>query len=262
VRQTWIGTGWKMNKTLSEATSYAQTLRQFVKSKEPSVQVFVVPPFTALCKVGEVLNDTPVLVGAQNMHWEEWGAFTGEISPLMIRDCGARLVELGHSERRAEFGETDFTVNRKVLSALRHQLRPLVCVGETAVEKQAGVTRECVARQVKLALKDVPKDRVKEVLFAYEPVWAIGEGGTPADPEYANAVQGFIREAAADLYGPDGAADLTVLYGGSVNTVNAAALAKQPNVDGLFIGRAAWEAASFIHLIELVEKGIGSARKS
>ncbi len=260
MKQTWMGTSWKMNKTIGEAEAYAHALRQFVQGRNLKSHVFIVPPFTALSRVCEILKDTRVLVGAQNMHWEESGPFTGEISPLMVRDCGAGLVELGHSERRAEFGETDFTVNRKVLSALEHQLRPLVCVGETAIEKQAGVAKECVARQVKIALKDVPSDRVPEVIFAYEPVWAIGESGTPAEPEYADSIQGLIREAIAQVYGPAAGIQAIVLYGGSVNAANATTLVQQPNIDGLFIGRAAWEAASFIRLIESVEKAIVTDR--
>lgn len=256
MRKIWIGTGWKMNKTLAEAEAYAVALRKFMENRRTDLNIFIVPPFTALKRVCDVLKGAPVTVGAQNMHWEERGAATGEISPIMIKDCGATLVELGHSERRAQFGETDFTVNMKVLSALKHGLRPLVCIGETAIEKDFDVAKEYVLRQVKIALRDVPKNRIGEVLLAYEPVWAIGESGTPAEPGYANFIQGKIREVVAESYGDQVARDFSVLYGGSVNIENAASFVKQPEVDGLFIGRAAWEADSFCKLIQAAEKGL------
>lgn len=251
MRATWVGTSWKMNKTLAEATAFARQLRAGLPPA-PGVQVFVVPPFTALAAVSRELLASPIWVGAQNMHWEDEGAFTGEISPLMVRDAGARLVELGHSERRAHFGETDETVNRKVLSALRHGLRPLICVGENAAEKEAGAAAEVTARQVKLALRGVTPEQAGQVLLAYEPVWAIGAYGTPADPCYANLVQAAIRAAAAQVIGETAAASLPVLYGGSVNHENAAELLVQPEVDGLFIGRAAWKPAGFLQILNRV----------
>lgn len=253
-RRVWIGTGWKMNKTLAEAERYALRLRQYVEERERGIKIFIVPPFTVLSRVCGLLAGSPVRVGAQNMHWEERGAFTGEISPLMVKDCGAGLVELGHSERRSECGETDFTVNKKVLAALRHGLRPLICVGETAVEKQFGIAREHVVRQIKIALKGVDAEEINNVILAYEPVWAIGDAGTPAEPHYANTMQGWIREGISELYGDDTAHRAPVLYGGSVNLQNAEPLLRQPHIDGLFVGRAAWEVESFIALIETAER--------
>lgn len=244
-----------MNKVLAEAEAYALTLREFVELESPKAEVFIVPPFTVLRKVCDLLKTAPVKVGAQNMHWEERGAHTGEISPLMVKDCGAHLVELGHSERRAQFGETDFTVNKKVLAALRHGLSPLVCVGETASEKAFGVAKESVVRQVKISLRNVPENRIGDLMLAYEPVWAIGESGTPAEPEYANSIQGFIREAISELYDDKIAQQVSLLYGGSVNTENASSFVKQAEIDGLFVGRAAWNVDGFIQLIQRVEKG-------
>jgi triosephosphate isomerase len=243
-----------MNHLLAETEAYVRALRELVEAKNPKFQVFIVPPFTVLRRACELLKGSPVKVGAQNMHWEDGGAFTGEISPLMVRDCGAHLVELGHSERRAQFGETDFTVNQKVLAALKHGLNPLVCVGETASEKSFGVARESVVRQVKIALRDVPEDRVGELILAYEPVWAIGESGTPAEPGYANSIQGFIRETVSELYGETPARQVPVLYGGSVNTENAAPFVREPEIDGLFVGRAAWTVDGLIQLIQIVEE--------
>jgi triosephosphate isomerase len=253
-RQTWIGTGWKMNKTMPEAEEYAASLRDFVGRTPLVTQLFIVPPFTVLHQVCRMLEGSPVHVGAQNMHWKDAGACTGEISPGMVKDCGAVLVELGHSERRAEFGETDFTVNRKVLAALNHGLRPLICVGETAADKEFGVAVETVTRQVKIALHGVPPGRVQEVLLAYEPVWAIGDAGTPAEPEYVDAIQCSIRRAIAEVHGDEAAWAIPILYGGSINLGNAADFISQPHVDGLFIGRAAWDVSSFIRLIQEVEK--------
>lgn len=252
MRKVWLGSSWKMHKTISEAQLYAQSLKHFVESENIPFQLFIIPPFTSLPKVCEVLRDTEVLVGAQNMHWEDSGPYTGEISPLMIKDCGAQVVELGHSERRESFGETDYTVNKKVLAALRHGLRPLVCVGETLLEKAYGIAQTSVTSQVRVALNDVSSNEVARVMFAYEPVWAIGESGLPAEPEHAETVQACIRKAVADLYGEDVAGQATILYGGSVNHQNAAHFLTQPNVDGLFIGRAAWEVSDFVQLVRLI----------
>jgi len=254
MREIWIGTGWKMNHLMEDAEEYCQALQDFYQFSLPWVNLFVVPPFTVLQRVCHLLEGTPVWVGAQNMHWEDQGAYTGEISPRMVKDCGARLVELGHSERRAYFGETDFTVNRKVLSALRHGLRPLVCVGETAEEKQAGVAKEVIARQVKISLFGVDPAQVDQILLAYEPIWAIGDKGVPAEPQYASQMHGWIRKQVADLFGPAHAAKLPVLYGGSVNQKNSEAFMEKPEVDGLFIGRSAWSPDSFIEIIRKVEE--------
>jgi triosephosphate isomerase len=242
-----------MNKDLSEAEAYAWALRTYLAEHDIGVNVFIVPPFTALSTVRRVLKDSNVYLAAQNMHWEPRGAFTGEISPLMLKDVGVSIVELGHSERRANCGETDYTVNRKVLAALEHDLRPLICIGETATEREFGIAAESVSRQVKIALKGVPEHRVREVLLAYEPVWAIGASGTPADPAYANSMHGAIRRAVAELYGDPVAAGVPVLYGGSVDLGNLGGFAGQPLVDGLFIGRAGWDVASFIECIKAFE---------
>ncbi|MCL4394616.1 MAG: triose-phosphate isomerase [Chloroflexi bacterium] len=251
MKRLWIGTGWKMNKTTAEAEEYAVNLCDFVEHDSPRANVFIVPPFTALARVCAVLKDSPVLVGAQNMHWEESGAATGEISPLMLKDCGVQLVELGHSERRSSFGETDFSVNLKVRSALRHGLRPLICVGETAQEKEYGAAKESVARQVRIALHGVSREEAVAVLIAYEPVWAIGEKGVPSEPGYACAMHRAIRHTVEESYDTDIAQQLPVLYGGSVDSNNGAAFLSQADINGLFVGRAAWQVASFVHLIRI-----------
>jgi triosephosphate isomerase len=252
--RAWLGAGWKMHKSIREATEYCVTLRDYLAKNGSGANLFVLPSFTALSAVCGILNGSGVYVGAQNMHWEEAGPFTGEVSPLMLREIGVSLVELGHAERRAEFGETDYTVNRKVLSALEHDLRPLICVGESAMEAEFDVAVESVTRQVKIALRGVPSHKVRDVLFAYEPVWAIGEQGKPADPEQANGMHEAIRVAIAQLHGDLTARTVPILYGGSVDLTNASAYASQPSVDGLFIGRVSLDVASFIECIHIFEK--------
>jgi len=168
-----------------------------------------------------------------------------------VKDCGADLVELGHSERRALFGETDFTVNKKVHAALAHGLLPLVCVGETADEKRFGAAQESVVRQVKIALHGVSRERAQQVLLAYEPVWAIGSAGTPAEPGHVGGVHGAIRQAVRELHDPEAAERCSILYGGSVNLENARALLAAPDVDGLFVGRTAWKAQGLVELIRI-----------
>ena len=249
----WVGTSWKMNKTLAEAQAYAEALLAASDAADLPVQLFVIPPFTALTTVTGRLAGGPVLVGAQNMHWAERGAWTGEISPLMLKDCGVTLVELGHSERRTHFGETDEAINRKVRAALAHGLMPLVCVGETAIERDLDAALATVQRQTRMALSGIEPADVARVLLAYEPVWAIGEGGTPATPDYAATIHDGIRASAADLLGTSP----PVLYGGSVNLGNCAELARQRAIDGLFIGRSAWEPEGLLDLARTAAKARG-----
>jgi triosephosphate isomerase len=242
----WIGTSWKMNKTLAEALAFARALEAFAPQVDPRIQPFVIPPFTAVREVKRALSATRVKVGAQTMHWADAGAWTGEISPLMLVDCGLDLVELGHSERREHFGETDETVGLKVEAAVRHGLVPLVCVGETRAERDAGTADAVLERQTRLALQRLsPEQRRAPVLIAYEPVWAIGEHGIPASPDYADGRQALIRDAAAAVLGTAP----PILYGGSVNPGNVTELLLQPHVDGLFIGRSAWSPEGYTGIL-------------
>ncbi len=248
-RPLWIGTSWKMNKTRAEARAFATTLAAAPIIDDTRVQPFVIPPFTSIAEVSGLLASTRVRVGAQNMHWADAGAWTGEISPPMIKDAGATLVELGHSERRTHFGETDETVALKTAAALKHGLTPLVCIGETRTEFDAGRTAEVLARQVAAALSRVaPEHRSETILLAYEPVWSIGEGGTPAEPGFVNQQHALIKTQTERALGRP----LAVLYGGSVNPGNCRELAAQSNVDGLFIGRSAWAAEGYIGILESV----------
>lgn len=244
--QVWVGTSWKMHKTLAEARSFACGL---AREADPRIQRFVIPPFTAVREVKAELAAGSVKVGAQNMHWADQGAWTGEISPLMLVDCGLDLVELGHSERRAHFGETDATVGLKVAAAVRHGLTPLICLGETLADRQGGRAAEVLAAEVRGALARLTADQhAAPLLLAYEPVWAIGEGGIPASADYADARQAEIIAVAGGILGRR----VPCLYGGSVNAGNAAELITCPHIDGLFIGRAAWQVAGYLDILARV----------
>ena len=237
----WVGTGWKMNHDDASARAYARTLRDVADWH--GVRPFVLPPFTALQAVATELTDTEIVVGAQNMHWDDQGAWTGEISAPMLRSCGARMVELGHSERRAHFNETDETVNRKVHAALRHDLIPLICVGETAAERDWGSAADILSRQVRVALHGLAPSQAARAIIAYEPVWAIGAAGRPAEPATVAEAIDVIRAA----LGP-ALETVPILYGGSVSDANATTYAAIPGIAGLFIGRAAWQPEAFIRL--------------
>lgn len=254
MKQYWVGTSWKMNKTLAEALDFCEIFQSHKDNIPAFIQPFVIPPFTAVREVTHQLNQqkTRCLTGVQNMHFAEEGAFTGEISPRMVTETGATLIEIGHSERRTYFGETDITVNKKVHASLNHQLRPLVCVGDELSEKQWGASAETVIRQMKAALYQVAEQDVPKVILAYEPVWAIGEGGIPATAEEAAYVHDAMRQALITMYGSEIAEKVTLLYGGSVNLNNAVELISQQNIDGLFVGRSAWNANGFCALLDKV----------
>ncbi|GGM83755.1 triosephosphate isomerase [Longimycelium tulufanense] len=252
----WIGTSWKMTKTSAEARTYAHHLATSSTTVPEHIQMFVVPPFTVLAEVATILADSRVTIGAQNAHWAPQGAYTGEISVPMVADTGATLVELGHSERRTHFAETDETVNRKVHAVLDAGLRPLVCVGEPWTERQTNTATEYVLRQVKIALSGVSAAQAGRVLFAYEPIWAIGEQGQPASPQQAEDMHARIRHALTDLYGAGGAS-IPVLYGGSVNPDNAGALVAQDHIDGLFVGRSAWTVDGYLTIIRQATEALG-----
>ena len=242
----WIGTSWKMNKVLADAKVFAEGLLASEADRDLRIQRFVVPPFTMVREVKAMLADASVKVGAQNMHWDEAGAWTGEVSPNMLTDCNLDLVELGHSERRAYFGETNQTVGLKTAAAVRHGLTPLICIGETGAEKEAGQARLVLEEQVRAALGELSSEQKgAQILLAYEPVWAIGENGTPASSDYADARQAEILSVAEDVLGHRP----LCLYGGSVNPANCEELIACPHIDGLFIGRSAWNVAGYLDIL-------------
>jgi len=239
----WIGTSWKMTKTLAEARDFATALGDAGPERWPGVQPFVIPPATALTTVREVLG-SGILLGAQNAHWEDAGAWTGEVSVPQVADAGARMVEIGHSERREHFGETVATTRLKVAATLRHGLVPLLCIGEPEAVKDAGGSAQFILDQAAGALDGLAEEALARVLIAYEPIWAIGAAGRPATPE--ELAEPF--RALTEAYGGRVAA---VLYGGSVSPANARALLRIDGVDGLFVGRAAWQVEDFRELLDI-----------
>jgi triosephosphate isomerase len=244
----WVGTSWKMNKTLAEARAYVDELS--AHELPAGVQPFLLPPHTALAAVRDALPaGSPILLGAQNAHWAPEGEATGEISMRMAADAGATLIEMGHSERRAQFGETDETVARKAAAAVAYGLIPLICVGEPDPVRQDGRAEAYVEGQLVAALSRLSPAEVGTVIVAYEPVWAIGTAGRPATPDQIAPVLARIAEV-LNRSSTSGSAR-ALLYGGSVSTDNAEAILAVPHVDGLFVGRAAWTAAGFRDLLRL-----------
>lgn len=244
--QVWIGTSWKMNKLLADGRTFAEGLRAADAARDPRIQRFVIPPFTLVREVKAALADTSVKVGAQNMHWADDGAWTGEVSPLMLKDCGLDIVELGHSERREHFGETDKTVGLKTEAAVRHGLIPLICIGETLAERESGRAQEVLETQVRGALGKLSGAQIQaQILLAYEPVWAIGVNGIPATSDYADARQAEIIAVAEEVLGRR----IPCLYGGSVNPGNCEELISCPHIDGLFIGRSAWNVEGYLDIL-------------
>jgi triosephosphate isomerase len=247
----YVGTSWKMTKTGAEADAFVEVLNAAPEWPR-GVQPFVMPAHTVLARVRESLHSsTGVWMGAQNAHWMPPGAHTGEISMSMVADTGATMVELGHSERRAGFNETDDIVNRKVHSALAAGLVPLVCVGEQASDVAQGRSAERVLSQVEAALYGLDAKARAAVMIAYEPVWAIGSSGRPADASHVERVISRVKERAV---GP-------VLYGGSVDVDNALEYLETPGVDGLFVGRSAWDPAVFLQLVGLASAVAGELRR-
>jgi triosephosphate isomerase len=256
-RTILFGAGWKMNKTVSEAVEYVGRLLELLSKTQgiEDAQIFLVPPFTALDAVRKA-SAGELWVGAQNMHWEDRGAYTGEISAPMLCELGIDLVELGHSERRQFSNEDDIRVGWKVRSALRHHLRPLICVGESLEEKEFGAQEETVASQLRIALESVEPSQAANLVIAYEPVWAIGRDGSIVSPAYVSAMSGHVRSVLAGILGTEAASQVRIIYGGSVDECNASQIILQKNVDGLFIGRAALQAEGFARLIEVCLKAV------
>jgi triosephosphate isomerase len=248
IRKKLIAGNWKMNKTSADAVALAHDIVVAVGT-HTNVEVVICPPFTALESVAGAIDGSLVKLGAQNMHFEASGAYTGEVSAPMLRALFATHVILGHSERRTLFGETDDLVNKKVMAALKNQLRPIVCVGESLAEREAGSTLRVVQAQTEKALEGVSKELAASLIIAYEPVWAIGTGKV-ATSEQAQEVHAFIRELLTKLFGEPAAQRIRILYGGSMKPANAAELLAQSDIDGGLIGGASLEARGFLELIK------------
>jgi triosephosphate isomerase len=248
LRKKLIAGNWKMNKTSSDGLQLTQEIVAEV-GKLTDVEVVVCPPFTALESVAKAVDGSTVKLGAQNMHHEANGAYTGEISAAMLRALFATHVILGHSERRTYFAENDAFINKKVLAALKNQLRPILCVGETLAERESGATLKVVQTQLEAGLEGVSKELATSVVIAYEPVWAIGTGKV-ATTEQAQEVHAFIRSLLTKLFGEAVAQKLRILYGGSMKPSNAPELLAQKDIDGGLIGGASLESRSFVDLVK------------
>jgi len=251
-RRLLAGTGWKMNMTAAETGAYADELRRLAPGLPlDAVDCFVLPPFTSLHAAQKAFAGLAVAIGGQTMHWETSGAWTGEISAPMLVEAGCRYVELAHSERLAHFGETYELVRQKVNAALFFGLTPILCIGETAEDKRLGRADAVLAAQMATALADQPPERVPDVVLAYEPRWAIGAAAA-ASPDYVAARHGGLRALVEDRFGREAASRTRIIYGGSVTPQNGRDLVAIGDVDGLFVGRAAWSPAGFAAIIALV----------
>lgn len=246
MRKPIIAGNWKMNMTPSQAKELVTNLIPLVK--DAACDVVVCPPYVDIALVAELVQGTNIQVGAQNIHWAEKGAFTGEISAAMLKEAGAAYAIIGHSERRQYFGETDATVNSRTKAALAAGIVPIICVGESLEQREKGETDAVVSGQVKADLADIPGEAVAGLVIAYEPIWAIGTGKTATD-EQANETIGLIRETIASLYGQAVADQVRIQYGGSMNPKNVKGLMAQPQIDGGLIGGASLKAADFAQVV-------------
>ncbi len=250
MRTPLVAGNWKMNKTIAEASDLANTLRVPL-SAIVDVEKVLCPPYIALSAVASSLEGSGIGLGAQNLHWEEKGAFTGEVAPNMIREI-CNYVIIGHSERRAYFGETDETVNRKVAAAIKHGLTPIVCVGETLDQYEAGLTAEVVQRQIKAGLAGMDSANVAKIVVAYEPVWAIGTGKASSGDNANYVHQKVIRPALGEIFGAEGANAIRILYGGSVTAANAAEFFAYPDIDGALVGGASLKPDEFVAITKAI----------
>lgn len=248
MRKPIIAGNWKMHKTLSEAKAFVAE----IKERNPvndEVEMIVCPPALFLESLVREATDTSLKVGAQNVHFEENGAFTGEISPYALRDLNVDVVIIGHSERRQLFGETDEAVSKKVHAAFKHNLIPIICCGETNQQRIAGKTNEVVKVQIEAGLTGLTEDQVKNSVLAYEPIWAIGTGKSASAAD-ANEVCKYLRQIVANMFSTEAAETVRILYGGSVNSSNIKELMAERNIDGALVGGASLEATSFLSLVE------------
>jgi triosephosphate isomerase len=247
MRRPIITANWKMHKMVGEAIDFVTSLQKELEGWK-AAEVVLAPSFVALSPIGERLKGGDLALAAQDIFWEDKGAYTGEISPLMLRDVGCRYAIIGHSERRTYFGETDETVNKKVKAALSNDLNPIICVGESLKERESGDTIKVVQRQVTDALKEVGIEAARRIVIAYEPIWAIGTGKT-ASTGQAQEVQSYIRRFLGDIFSPDLAEVIRIQYGGSVKPDNIDELMAQPDIDGALVGGASLDLGSFVRIV-------------
>lgn len=247
MRTPFVAGNWKMNKTVEEARALVAEMLPGLQEVK-SVEQVLCPPFMSLMPVSAMLVGTEIGLGAQNLHWEEKGAFTGEVSPGMVKEF-CKYVIIGHSERRTYFGETDETVNKRTLAALARGLVAIVCIGETLAENETGQTAAVIERQIREGLKNIPAEQLTRLVIAYEPVWAIGTGRAATGPDANRVVAAMIRPALRELYGKAVADATRILYGGSVTGANAAEFFSQPEIDGALVGGASLKPADFVEIV-------------
>jgi len=248
MRKKVIAGNWKMYKDVNESIEFVKELVLKQNNIPDNTDVIICVPFTSLFSVNQILKDSKIKLGAQNMFYEDQGAYTGEISPLMLKSTGCKYVILGHSERRTYFGETDEIVNKKVKKAIEKDLTPIMCIGETLEERESGITNQVVEKQIRGGLNGLSSEEISKVIIAYEPVWAIGTGKT-ATPEQAQDVHRFIRELISKISNEKVASNLIIQYGGSMKPENAKELLSQPDIDGGLIGGACLKVDSFYKII-------------
>jgi len=247
MRKPLIVGNWKMNNTTAESVDLTEKLKRLIKDMAV-VEVVVAPPFTSLDKVRDAIKGSNIKLGAQNLFWEDKGAYTGEVSPLMIRDLDCEYVIIGHSERREYFKESDEIINKKIKAALRNKLKAIVCVGESLKEREEDKTMQVIESQVKKGLQGLSLSEAKELIIAYEPVWAIGTGRN-ATPAQANEVHTYIRKLVSQIFNEGIASNIKILYGGSVKPSNSAELMSEKEIDGALVGGASLEAESFAQIV-------------
>lgn len=246
MRMPIIAGNWKMNNTVAEALDLIEKIVE--KKLEATAEAVVCVPFTSLYQVKKAIEGTDIKLGAQNMHWEESGAYTGEISPTMLKEIGIDYVIVGHSERRQYFNESDETVNKKIHAALKNGIKPIVCVGETLEEREKSLEKDVVKNQIEKALKDIARESIRDIVIAYEPIWAIGTGKT-ASSQDADLMCGFIRDTIGSIYGEEEKETIRIQYGGSVKPSNIAELMGKENIDGALVGGASLKAEDFVALV-------------
>jgi len=251
MRKKVIAGNWKMFNNINETVKLISDIKQNLHDEKQDVLVVVCPPFTNLETASTLMKNSTIKLGAQNMYFEDNGAFTGEISPSMLKSVGVEYVILGHSERRTIFGENDQLINKKIKAAIKHELKPIFCIGETLAEREKGVTFNVIETQVRNGLQGLNQQELLNLIIAYEPIWAIGTGKT-ATPEQAQEVHKFIRDLIAKVFSPTFAEGIIIQYGGSVKPENAKELLSQPDIDGALVGGACLKSDSFLKIIEAV----------
>ncbi len=249
MKKLFFGSNLKMYKGIKDTVDYLQELEKLTKDiNRDEIELFIIPSYTSLSEAVKSVDRNNIKLGAQNMCWEDQGQFTGEISPCMLEEIGTQLVMIGHSERRHVFGESNIQENKKIKKSLEAGFTTLLCIGETQEEKEYGIAEEVLRTQLKVGLHDVDNEQANKIWIAYEPVWSIGVSGIPASAGYAEKIHKLIKSTLKEIFGA-ASEKIPVLYGGSVNSGNAEELILQPSIDGLFVGRAAWNAVDFNELI-------------